>query len=161
MTKETCIAFFENCARDTPNNKSILQREKGIEALFAEDRDNDGKLTDKDFLRFYHSSSIGRSEAVWKNLQAHDVGHDLLPEPRHALDYKNDQNVTRDQSILPRCQIANNSELLEVLFSLDQKLDTGTSEQIWDLISSLKTNRTMYMNILTNNQQTLDMLSDP
>jgi hypothetical protein len=24
MTKETCIAFFENCARDTPNNKSIL-----------------------------------------------------------------------------------------------------------------------------------------
>jgi len=95
---------------------------------------------------------IRKSDAIWKNLQAHEIGYDLNPEPRNALTYKNDDNVTRDQSILPRCQIANNPELLEVLFKLDEKLDTGTSDQIWDLIASLKTNRQLYMSILTNDE---------
>jgi hypothetical protein len=57
--------------------------------------------------------------------------------------------------------IANNAEQLEVLFSLDKHLDTSTSDQVWDLISSLKTNKAIYMNVLTNDKETLAALSKP
>jgi len=153
MTRETCSGFFDACARDsTKKNINVETREKAIKEFFLEDRDHDEKLKINDFLRFYKNNLIRKSDAIWKNLQAHEIGYDLNPEPRNALTYKNDDNVTRDQSILPRCQIANNPELLEVLFKLDEKLDTGTSDQIWDLIASLKTNRQLYMSILTNDE---------
>jgi hypothetical protein len=57
MTPETCIAFFENCARDRNNVQSQANREKGIKEIFTNDLDNDGKLTKDDFLSFYHSRS--------------------------------------------------------------------------------------------------------
>jgi len=44
------------------------------------DTNRDGRLTLSDFLRFYTEKSVNQTEVVWQNLQAHGVGHDLLPE---------------------------------------------------------------------------------
>ena len=51
--------------------------------------------------------------------------------------------------MLPRVQIANNQEYLGLLFGMDEQ------EVVWDLIASLKTNKEMYMQILTNDSETL------
>jgi hypothetical protein len=59
-----------------------------------------------------------KSEIVWQNLQAHGIGNNLLPEEQN-IGYNNDPNLTLDQSILPRCQVANNPEQLDLLFRLD------------------------------------------
>jgi Ca2+-binding EF-hand superfamily protein len=52
-----------------------------IQRLFNEyDTNRDGRLTLSDFLRFYSEKSVNQTEVVWQNLQAHGIGHDLLPE---------------------------------------------------------------------------------
>jgi hypothetical protein len=124
------------------------------------DLDEDGKLTEGEFLQFYKQKAMGmKSDIVWQNLQAHGIGNNLLPEEQD-INFNNDLNLTRDQTTLPRCQVANNSEQLDLLFNLDTQLDSSTSDQVWDLLSSLQTNRQLYMNILTNEPQTLSMLAD-
>ena len=55
---------------------------------------------------------------VWLNLQAHGYGNNLMKEQKYELTYHNDHEVTRDQSELPRCMIADNTEQLNSLFEL-------------------------------------------
>ena len=86
---------------------------------------------------------------VWQNLTAEEIGPDLTREPKQDKHYDNDSNVTKEQALLPRVQIANNQEYLGLLFGMDEQ------EVVWDLIASLKTNKEMYMQILTNDSETL------
>jgi len=51
-------------------------------------------------------------------LQAHNYGNQLQKEIRGEYTYSNDLQVTDSQAKLPRSLIADNSELLEMLFSL-------------------------------------------
>jgi hypothetical protein len=54
MTKETCMLFFESCARDVSTVKVNQEtRLKAVNDLFLEDHDCDEKLKLKDFLNFY------------------------------------------------------------------------------------------------------------
>ena len=155
MTPDTCVTFFDACASGKGHHNQLAgPRDSSIRAMFDTYEYFKDKITLEGFLNFYRdaASHSAKRNTVWENLEAHGIGIDLHPDPKTDHDYKNDDNVTRDQSILPRCQIANNPELLEVLFKLDEKLDTGTSDQIWDLIASLKTNRQLYMSILTNDE---------
>ena len=48
-------------------------------------------------MRFYKKQLLlNKSDVIWKNLATHEIGNDLNPEPRTALTYKNDDNVTKD-----------------------------------------------------------------
>ena len=66
-----------------------------------------------------------------------------MPELRGEITYTNDPNLTVDQNSLPRSQIAENLEYLEKLFAIETD-DVRTQEKIWQLISSLKTNSSIY-----------------
>ncbi len=104
-------------------------------------------LTLVDFLRFYRLSSMQKPDVVWGNLQAFGFGNDLTKEVRGEITYSNDPNLTVDQNTLPRSLIAENLEYLERLFSLNTD-DSRSQEYIWRLISSLKTNSSIYQQVL-------------
>jgi hypothetical protein len=68
-----------------------------------------------------------KPDVVWGNLQAFGFGNDLTKEVRGEITYSNDPNLTVDQNTLPRSLIAENLEYL---------------------ISSLKTNSSIYQQVL-------------
>jgi hypothetical protein len=100
------------------------------------DTDCDDKLTLQDFITYYVKMAQTSPDTVRHHLRAHEIGIDMLP-------FNSEEEVNRDRMILPRYQIANDSERLEMLFSLPEK-------EVWDVIRSLQTNKKLYMDILTN-----------
>jgi len=75
------------------------------------------------------------------NLGSHEIGKDLLPEPKIEANYFNDSNVIRDQRELPRYLLSSDTAQLEMLFALEQQFeDSRVKSSIWNLISSAKTN---------------------
>lgn len=157
MTKHTALDFLQNAMADSRQNsmgngmvniKRLNPDDSRIMTLFqAHDLDKDDMLTLTDFLRFYRTKSNESPDTVWLNLQAHGYGNNLMKEVRGETTYENDPLVTKDQDKLPRSLIADNTEQLEMLFNL-QSEDQNSNEQIWKLISSLKTNSTIYKTLL-------------
>ena len=90
MTPETCVTFFEACASGK-NNFMVSPRDNNIRKMFNDfDSDNDGKMVLEDFLTFYRQAAKNATNTVWENLQAHEIGVDLHPDPKTDHDYKND-----------------------------------------------------------------------
>ena len=96
-----------------------------VENLFVIfDQDADDKLTLQDFLSYYVTLSQTCPDTVRHHLHAHEIGPDLQPYN------SSEETVIRDRKILPRYQIANDSEKLDILFSLPDR-------EVWEVIRSL------------------------
>mmetsp|Transcript_44247 Transcript_44247/g.32237 ORF Transcript_44247/g.32237 Transcript_44247/m.32237 type:complete len:96 (-) Transcript_44247:78-365(-) len=73
MTPETCVYFIKGCTGDLPP-----VNDDRITGLFEKyDADKDGKLEEKDFLRFYTLSCRDKPETVRENLKNHNIRNDL------------------------------------------------------------------------------------
>ena len=122
MTKQTAYEFLQNAlsvAQRTRVLEMLQKDDKRIEKLFLEnDTDKDDLLTLDDFLGFYRRSCHQKIEVVWGNLQAFGYNNDLTPEVRGEITYLNDPNLTVDEKNLPRCNISENIQYLEKLFSI-------------------------------------------
>ena len=99
MTKENCLEWLNVTIPELHSGKhdKIGIDYVAITNLFSEyDTDRDDRLTKADFLAFYTAKSRQKPELVWANLQSHNIGKDLHPEPQLDLNYKSETSMVRD-----------------------------------------------------------------
>mmetsp|Transcript_23119 Transcript_23119/g.22543 ORF Transcript_23119/g.22543 Transcript_23119/m.22543 type:complete len:315 (-) Transcript_23119:116-1060(-) len=137
MVPETCALFIKGCTGDYPP-----LNDDRITGLFDKyDSNKDGKIEEKDFMYFYELSCRDKPETVRENLKQHNIRNDL----------KKLSEVTEETAFstedMPRFKIAENQEYFDKLMELLDRHDT-VSENAWDLVQMLATNRQLYRRVL-------------
>ncbi|CAD8119650.1 unnamed protein product [Paramecium sonneborni] len=126
MTKEDCTRFVTGC---TGNPCSI--EDANIQRTFEQyDKDKDSILTLQDFFDFYTDSARSKKSTVWLNLQTLHYRNDLIRGDKVPLPQINAQE-------LPRGQIVQNQEYLDLLFELLQNSNSQVQEKTWYLLRRL------------------------
>lgn len=98
-------------------------------------------------MEFYRDRSCNKPDLVWSNLSAHHYGPDLKPL---FINVSNeiDPNELKDKTLLTRYKLSNNMDQFSILFEL---LQNGF-EEVWSLITVLRTNPEIYVSILTQDE---------
>ena len=105
-------------------------------------------LTEDEFVSFYRDKSKDVPEVVWSNLTHCNYGGNLKhisetnnpDDPRETLNYRN----------LPRASLTSDQEAYSDLLTLIQLLPPSSQEEMWPLITQLRTNPLVYRELLTN-----------
>ncbi|CAD8206268.1 unnamed protein product [Paramecium pentaurelia] len=138
MTKEDCTRFVTGC---TGNPCSI--EDANIQRTFEQyDRDKDQILTLQDFYDFYTDSIRTKKSTVWLNLQTLHYRNDLVRGDRVPLPEINAQQ-------LPRGQIVQNQEYLDLLFDLLLNSSNEVQEKTWYLLRRLPPSPQLIKQMLT------------
>ncbi|CAD8206139.1 unnamed protein product [Paramecium octaurelia] len=138
MTKEDCTRFVTGC---TGNPCSI--DDANIQRTFEQyDRDKDQNLTLQDFYDFYTDSARTKRSTVWLNLQTLHYRNDLIRGDRVPLPEINAQ-------LLPRGQIVQNQEYLELLFEFLLNSSYEVQEKTWYLLRRLPPSPQLIKQMLT------------
>ncbi|CAD8179644.1 unnamed protein product [Paramecium octaurelia] len=138
MTKEDCTRFVTGC---TGNPCSI--DDANIQRTFEQyDKDKDQILTLSDFFEFYTDSARTKKSTVWLNLQTLHYRNDLIRGDRVPLPQINPQQ-------LPRGQIVQNQEYLDLLFEFLSSSSIDVQEKTWYLLRRLPPSPQLIKQMLT------------
>ena len=99
------------------------------------DTDNDGFLSEADFLQFYQDACHTKPSVVWSNLWAHHYRNDLK-----CYDDPSDNELNVEE--LPRYILTAKATYLATLFNALE--DPGVANEAWSLIIKLPTEANLY-----------------
>lgn len=126
MSPEGCAAFTNSCTGDSFKGTD----RRIIETVEQYDSDNDGYLTEADFVQFYKDACKTKPSVVWSNLWAHHYRNDLKR-------FDDPQDDELDIEELPRYILTAKKEYLVSLF--DALEDPSVANDAWSLIIKLPT----------------------
>lgn len=142
MSPEGCAAFTGSCTGDP-----CKPTDKRTQDFFAaNDDDNDGLITEENFLNFYTNSCIKKPATVWNNLSSHHYTHDL----RRFDDSEDEETI--DLESLPNMILIKDQSNFDLFFSILK--EKNLANEAWELLCKLPTSPKIFQEISEANETT-------
>ncbi len=139
--------MFIKATTNTPGGIIVHSDERIFKIFNQYSFTETGYLMEDEFLKFYFDKSKDVPEIVWSNLTHCNYGGNLkhLSESNNP----NDPRETQDYWNLPRASLTADQEAFNELLHLIENVPGSSQEEMWPLITQLRTNPKIYEQLLT------------